>query len=88
MVAAGEDPVYWLKKFPGRHRTLHAKEVYPGPGILGQAPQGVKGVDWDALFVAAEKDVLEWYIVESEADPKTLDKIAGGFKYLQSKGRA
>jgi len=88
VVAAGEDPVFWLNKYPNRHRTLHAKEVYPGPGILGQTPDGVKGVDWDALFVAAEKDVLEWYIVESEADPATLEKVRGGFEYLKAKGRA
>ncbi|MDA3924331.1 MAG: sugar phosphate isomerase/epimerase [Kiritimatiellae bacterium] len=88
VVAAGEDPVYWLNKYPNRVRTLHAKEVYPGPGILGQVPEGVKGVDWDALFVAVEKGVLDWYIVESEADPKTLDKIAGGFEFLKAKGRA
>lgn len=87
VVSAGEDPVFWLRKYPNRSRTLHAKEVYPGPGILGQTPDGVKGVDWDSLFVVAEGDVLEWYIVESEADPKILDKIAGGFEYLKSKGR-
>jgi len=87
VVAAGEDPVFWLKKYPGRHRTLHAKEVYPGPGILGQVPEGVKGVDWDPLFAAAEQDVLEWYIVESEADPNTLDKIRGAIEFLKAKGR-
>ncbi len=88
VVAAGEDPVFWLNKYPGRVRTLHAKEVYPGPGILGQVPAGVKGVDWDALFVVAEKGPLNWYIVESEADPSVLDKVAGGFEYLKAKGRA
>jgi sugar phosphate isomerase/epimerase len=88
VVAAGEDPVFWLNKYPGRSRTLHAKEVYPGPGILGQVPDGVKGVDWDALFVVAEEGPLDWYIVESEADPKVLDKVAGGFEYLKTKGRA
>ncbi|MFO7936678.1 MAG: sugar phosphate isomerase/epimerase [Kiritimatiellia bacterium] len=88
VVAAGEDPVFWMNKYPNRLRTLHAKEVYPGPGILGQVPDGVKGVDWDAVFAAAEKDVLDWYIVESEADPKTLDKITGSFKFLKAKGRA
>ncbi len=87
VVAAGEDPVFWLKKYPNRHRTLHAKEVYPGPGILGQVPEGVKGVDWDPLFAAAEQDVLEWYIVESEADPNTLDKIRGAIEFLKAKGR-
>lgn len=88
VVAAGEDPLFWLAKYPNRSRTLHAKEVYPGPGILGQVPEGVKGVDWDPLFVAVEKDVIEWYIVESEADPNTLDKIRGGFEFLKAKGRA
>jgi len=88
VVAAGEDPIQWLKKFPNRSRTLHAKEVYPGPGILGQVPAGVKGVDWPAVFAATDADVTEWYIVESEADPNTLDKICGCFEFLKAHGRA
>lgn len=88
VVAAGQDPLFWLNKYPNRLRTMHAKEVYPGPGILGQVPEGVKGVDWDSVLAAAEKDVLDWYIVESEADPKVLDKVAGAFEFLKAKGRA
>lgn len=87
VVSAGEDPIKWLKKFPGRSRTFHAKEVYPGPGILGQAPAGVTGVDWPAVFAATDADVTEWYIVESEADPNTLEKVKGCFEFLKSKGR-
>ena len=88
VVSAGEDPVAWLKKFPKRSRTLHAKEIYPGPGILGQVPEGKQGVKWDEVFAAAEADVTEWYIVESEADPNTLEKIRGCVDFLKSKGRA
>ena len=88
VVSAGEDPVAWLKKFPNRSRTLHAKEIYPGPGILGQVPEGKQGVKWDEVFAAAEADVTEWYIVESEADPNTLEKIRGCIDFLKSKGRA
>ena len=88
VVSAGEDPVAWLKKFPNRSRTLHAKEIYPGPGILGQVPEGMKGVKWDEVFAVAEADVTEWYIVESEADPNTLEKIRGCFDFLKAKGRA
>lgn len=88
VVSAGEDPVAWMKRFPNRTRTLHAKEIYPGPGILGQVPEGVKGVKWDDVFAAAEADVTEWYIVESEADPNTLEKIRGCFEFLKAKGRA
>jgi len=88
VVSAGEDPVAWLKKFPNRSRTLHAKEIYPGPGILGQVPEGKQGVKWDEVFAAAEADVTEWYIVESEADPNTLNNIRGCIEFLKSKGRA
>jgi len=88
VVSAGQDPVAWLKKYPNRSRTLHAKEIYPGPGVLGQVPEGMKGVKWDDVFAAAEADVTEWYIVESEADPNTLEKIRGCINFLKSKGRA
>jgi sugar phosphate isomerase/epimerase len=88
VVSAGECPVKWLKKYPGRSRTLHAKEIYPGPGILGKVPEGKVGVSWDEVFAVAEADVTEWYIVESEADPKSLDNIRGCFDFLKAKGRA
>jgi sugar phosphate isomerase/epimerase len=88
VVSAGEDPAKWLKKYPGRTRTLHAKEIYPGPGILGKAPEGKQGVKWDEVFALCEADVTEWYIVESEADPKSLENIRGCFEFLKSKGRA
>ncbi len=87
VVSAGHDPVKWLKKYPGRSRTLHAKEVYPGPGILGQAPAGVTGVDWPAVFAATDADVTEWYIVETEADPMSLDNVRGCFEFLKANGR-
>ena len=88
VVSAGEDPVAWLKKFPNRTRTMHAKEIYPGPGILGQVPEGKQGVKWDDVFATAEADVTELYIVESEADANTLEKIRGCIDFLKSKGRA
>ncbi len=88
VVSAGEDPVAWMKKFPKRSRTIHAKETYPGPGILGQPEAGKPGVKWDDVFATAEADVTEWYIVESEADPNTLEKIRGCFEFLKAKGRA
>lgn len=88
VVSADEDPVYWLKKYPGRSRTLHAKEIYPGPGILGQVPEGKTGVDWKAVFAAAEADVTEWYIVETEADPKSIANVRGCFDFLKAQGRA
>lgn len=89
VVSAGEDPVKWLRHYP-QHKmlTMHAKETYPGPGILGQPKPGTKGVDWDALFPVAEKEKgLRWYIVESEANAGTFDKVRGCVEFLKAKGR-
>ena len=88
VVSAGDEPVAWLKKYPKRAYTIHAKEIYPGPGILGQPGEGRKGVDWDGVFKFCESDVTEWYIVETEADPKSIENVCGCFEFLKAKGRA
>jgi sugar phosphate isomerase/epimerase len=88
VVAAGEDPLVWIKKYPKRMYTPHAKEVYPGPGILGQPGEGKKGVDWDVFLAACEADVTDWYVVETEANPKSIENVRGCFEFLKAKGRA
>jgi sugar phosphate isomerase/epimerase len=88
--AAGQDPVFWLKKFPKRLRTVHAKEVYGNgySGVLGEYPENGKHVDWDAVFPVLENDGLEWYIVESEAHSDRLEDVKGCVDFLKKKGRA
>ena len=88
VVSAGDEPVAWLKKYPKRAYTIHAKEIYPGPGILGQPGEGRKGVNWDGVLNFCESDVTEWYIVETEADPKSIENVRGCFEFLKAKGRA
>ena len=46
-----------------------------------------KGVDWDALFPVTDADGVEWYVVECETNPKTLDSVRGSIWFLKSKGR-
>ena len=93
-VTAGGDPCEWFKKFPGRSPTIHAKEVFAkgAPGILGRpgtledgTPR--KGVDWDKLFPVTDADGVEWYVVECETNPKTLESVRGSIWFLKSKGR-
>lgn len=88
VVSAGQDPVKWLRAFKNPALTLHAKETYPGPGILGRPGRGKKGVDWDALFPVAEREKgLRWYIVETEGNPNTLDLVRESIGFLKEKGR-
>lgn len=89
IVSAGEDPAKWFAKYPGRSRTIHAKEVYykGAPGILGQ-PGNQKGVDWDAVFAATDRDITKWYVVECESDPTTDRIVRASYEFLKAKGRA
>lgn len=90
IVSAGEDPVAWFKKYPGRSRTMHAKEVYGGnsgaTGVLGQ-PGKAKGVDWPELFKATDAEGTLWYVVECESNPNTLEHVKASFDFLHAAGR-
>jgi sugar phosphate isomerase/epimerase len=61
----GADPVAFLKRYPGRARTVHLKEY---SATNDEALVGEGDVDWDAVFALCEADgVTEWYIVEQES---------------------
>lgn len=68
-VMAQQSPVQYLKKYPGRFRMLHIKDLYE----LGQS--GMLG--FDAIFDAAATAGLEYYVVEMEATDGTIDIMEG-----------
>ena len=91
---AGYDPCEQYVKYPGRSPSLHAKENGMGKGvkkfdaILGQPGQpGAKGVDWDKLFKAADKDGVKWWVVECERHAGSLAAVKPSFEFLKAKGR-
>lgn len=89
---AGVDCCEQYKKYPFRSPTLHAKENGMDKkefnAILGQPAEGATPVPWDRLFVASDKNKVEWYVVECERhfdDPNGAVKPS--FQFLRSKGR-
>ena len=71
--AAGLDPVEYVKKYPGRTRTVHFK-----PTVLSadkgktdkKAILGQDSVDWAAVFAACSSvGGTEWIVVEQETYP-------------------
>jgi len=91
---AGYDPCEQYVKYPGRSPSLHAKENGMGKGvkkfdaILGQPGQpGAKGVEWDRLFKATDKDGVKWYVVECERHAGSLAAVKPSFEFLKAKGR-
>ena len=83
----GVDPVALIKKYPGRFKLMHIKDLKPGlprgslTGGLPEEHQAAPGegqVPWAALMKAAEQDGFEYYYIEDETPhplvnvPKTI----------------
>ena len=62
-------PVHYFKKYPGRFKMLHIKDVYE----LGES--GFVG--FDAIFNNADLAGLENYVVEMEGSDGTIDMMEG-----------
>ena len=80
---AGQAPAFWLKKYPRRNPAVHVKAVSKTTGVVG-----ADGADWESAFAACEADITEWYVVEAEIRPDTLDDVRGCIAYMKQKGRA
>ena len=90
---AGVDPAAQYEKYPHRSPTLHAKENGMGKNVrefdavLGKPgrPDAVP-VDWDALVPAAEKDGVQWFVVECERHFEDLSAVLPSHDFLKAKG--
>ena len=90
---AGVDPKEQYVKYPHRSPTLHAKENGMGANvkefdaILGKPgkPDAVP-VDWDGLVPVAEKDGVQWFIVECECHFEDFSAVLPSYNFLKAKG--
>ena len=81
--AGGQNPVDWIKKFPGRQILLHLKDY----GIINNErvmrPIGSGNLDWDGIFAAAEAAGVQYYIVEQDVCQKDpFDSLADSYKFI------
>jgi sugar phosphate isomerase/epimerase len=75
----GVDPVALIRKYPGRFRLMHIKDMKPGiarGSLSGGVPDEQKAVigqgqvNWPALLAAAQADGMVHYYIEDESpDP-------------------
>jgi sugar phosphate isomerase/epimerase len=66
-IAAGSDPVVWIRANPGRVRSLHCKDWSPEPGKGFSVLFGEGIADWKAIFTAAQSvGGAEYYLMEQE----------------------
>ena len=68
--AAGQDPVAYVRKYPGRSRTVHFKPTVGKGETSKRAILGQDSVDWAAVYGAcASVGGTEWIVVEQETYP-------------------
>ncbi len=91
VVFPGEDPVKWLKKYPGRWDLMHLKDLKKGvkTGDLGgktdvtnDVPLGTGQMDWPATLKAAKESGVKHYFIEDES-PTVVEQIPQSLKYLR-----
>jgi sugar phosphate isomerase/epimerase len=69
-LAAGFDPVEYVKKYPGRTRTTHFKPTVLKTDTTKKAILGQDSVDWKSVYAACTSvGGTEWVVVEQETYP-------------------
>jgi len=62
VVTAGQDPITWFKKYPNRFRLGHVKDRKGDK----TATLGTGIIDYPTILKAAEKEGMQYFIVEQE----------------------
>ena len=87
----GLDPAAMIRKYPGRYRLMHIKDMKPGvprgslSGGLPAEQQAVIGegqVNWTDVMAAARKDGLQYYYLEDET-PDPITNVPKSITYLE-----
>jgi sugar phosphate isomerase/epimerase len=89
VVAAGEDPVKWFKKYPNRFRLSHIKDRKKGAAPTDMDASVVVGtgsINWSQVLKAARDNGMKYFIVEQEAYEGTtpLDAIKANAAYMKT----
>jgi sugar phosphate isomerase/epimerase len=85
---AGQDPLTYFNKYPGRFPLVHVKDWTKGPdGKMGEkdgemADVGSGAIDWKRIFAQSKKAGIQHYFVEHDEPKAPLEDLANSYKYL------
>lgn len=91
VVFPGEDPVKWLKKYPGRWELMHLKDLKKGvktgdlsgkTDVSNDVPLGTGQMNWPAILKAAKESGVKHYFIEDES-PTVVEQLPQTLKYLE-----
>jgi sugar phosphate isomerase/epimerase len=79
MVSGGGDPLAYFRKYPGRFRMVHVKDM-DGTPKHGMTDVGKGVIDWKRIFEA--NPAIEHYFVEHDYAADPFASIATSYDYL------
>ena len=82
-IKGGGDPVKLFKKYPGRFKIFHVKDMDNTPDRLYTCP-GYGVIDFAKIFAKSKKAGVEYYIVEIDEHPEPLQCVKDSFDYLMN----
>ena len=89
VVAGGQDPEAWMKKYKNRFRLSHVKDRSKNPGPdngKNSVDLGTGSIDWKKVLRTAADNGMEYFIVEQEAYPNgsPLDAAKTDAAYMKT----
>jgi sugar phosphate isomerase/epimerase len=85
---AGQNPLKYFDKYPGRFPLVHVKDWTKGAdGKLGEkdgkmTDVGSGAIDWKGIFAQSKKAGIEHYFVEHDEPTSPLESLTNSYKYL------
>ncbi len=83
----GQDPVRFLKAYPGRIYAIHAKDnasIGVRDDEMNFAPPGEGLLDWSAILSAAKESGVRWFIVEHDKPKDVWSIITTSLRNLRA----
>lgn len=82
---AGQDPVAYFNKYPGRFPLWHVKDMAAGSGDITEVGHGT--IDFDRIFAARKTAGLEqWFVEQDTSKGDIFESIKASHQYLDKKG--
>ncbi|MBV9988484.1 MAG: sugar phosphate isomerase/epimerase [Chitinophagaceae bacterium] len=85
VVAAGEDPEKWFRKYPGRFKLCHVKDLAKTDKGHESVQLGKGTINFKKILKTGTANGLKYYIVEQEAftGSNPLESAAADAKYMK-----
>jgi len=81
---AGQDPIKYFDKYPGRFELWHVKDMSAGAGEITEVGNGV--IDFDRIFAARKKAGLKhWFVEQDTSKGDMFDSLKMSVDYLSKK---